>query len=94
MGKKSFRVSGNIVDVVGKRIFKGEVTVENGIIKKITEGPSGKEMFSDYGYGALHLSLVLGHSHLGRVRHKTKVPFHVGVGPVYGRVVDVGLHYT
>ena len=45
MGKKSFRVSGNIVDVVGKRIFKGEVTVENGIIKKITEGPSGSNQY-------------------------------------------------
>jgi len=45
MGKKSFRVSGNIVDVVGKRIFKGEVTVENGIIKKITEGASGSNQY-------------------------------------------------
>ncbi|MCX6287098.1 MAG: adenine deaminase [Bacteroidetes bacterium] len=37
MEKKGFSVSGNIVDVVGKRIFKGRILVENGIVKKITE---------------------------------------------------------
>ena len=34
---KAFTVSGNIVDVVNKKIFKGTITVENGIIKSIQE---------------------------------------------------------
>ena len=37
MGTTNFKVSGNIVDVVGKRIFKGNIQVENGIIIKVTE---------------------------------------------------------
>lgn len=45
MEKKSFSISGNIVDVVGKRIFKGTVLVENGIVKKITESSCLDEQF-------------------------------------------------
>ncbi|MEI6885814.1 MAG: adenine deaminase [Bacteroidota bacterium] len=45
MERKNFSVSGNIVDVVGKRIFKGTVIVENGIIRKITEGQCVEEYY-------------------------------------------------
>ena len=33
---KSFKLSGNIVNVINKRIFSGTVEVSNGKIKKIT----------------------------------------------------------
>ncbi|MCX6284393.1 MAG: adenine deaminase [Bacteroidetes bacterium] len=39
MKNQDFTVSGNIVDVVGKKIFKGSIQIENGIVKKITAGP-------------------------------------------------------
>lgn len=45
MGTTNFTISGNIVDVVGKRIFKGSIFVENGVIKKITEGPVPEEHY-------------------------------------------------
>ncbi len=45
MEKNSFTVSGNIVDVVGKRIFTGSILVENGIVKKIMEGPASSDHF-------------------------------------------------
>jgi len=45
MKKNSFTLSGNIVDVVGKRIFKGSVLIEQGIVKQITEGPADNENF-------------------------------------------------
>ncbi len=32
---KTFSISGNIIDVVQKRIYKGTVTIENGVISKI-----------------------------------------------------------
>ena len=38
MENRTFTISGNIVDVVGKRIFTGSIHVENGIVNKITEG--------------------------------------------------------
>ncbi len=37
MAESNFTVSGNIVDVVSKRIFKGEITVHNGLISSIEE---------------------------------------------------------
>ena len=39
MGKTSFEIQGNIVDVVAKRIFKGTVVVLDGKIKTIREEP-------------------------------------------------------
>jgi len=45
METTSFTVSGNIVDVIGKRIFKGSIQVECGIVKKITEGPCKPEHY-------------------------------------------------
>ena len=45
MENKSFTVSGNIIDVTGKRIFKGNVSVENGIIKEITESDCESEHY-------------------------------------------------
>ena len=37
MNQQNFSISGNIVDVVSKKIFKGTVTVENGKIKSLKE---------------------------------------------------------
>jgi adenine deaminase len=45
MNNKTFRISGNIVDVVGKRIFRGKVLVQNGIIRKITEDSSASNQY-------------------------------------------------
>ena len=45
MGTTNFKVSGNIVDVVGKRIFKGNIQVENGIIIKVTEAPCEEDHY-------------------------------------------------
>lgn len=33
--KMKFTISGNIVDIVGKKIFPGTIFVENGVIKEI-----------------------------------------------------------
>jgi adenine deaminase len=45
MENKTFTVSGNIVDVIGKRIFKGSILVANGIVKKIMEGSASSDHF-------------------------------------------------
>ncbi len=45
MEKRSFSISGNVVDVVGKRIFKGTVQVENGVIADISEGACDSEQY-------------------------------------------------
>jgi len=45
MTRNTFTVSGNIVDVVAKRIFKGSIQVENGLIKKISEGPADQDHY-------------------------------------------------
>ena len=45
MGTANFTVSGNIVDVAGKRIFRGSILVENGIIKKVSEGPAAGDHY-------------------------------------------------
>ncbi len=41
----TFTISGNIVDVIGKRIFTGSIFVENGVIKRITEGPVSEDHY-------------------------------------------------
>jgi adenine deaminase len=40
-----FEVSGNIVDVVGRRIYKGKVTVRHGVIAEITAGETPEEQY-------------------------------------------------
>jgi len=45
MEKKQIELKGNIVDVVGKRIFQGKVTVADGMIKAITEKETGSDLY-------------------------------------------------
>lgn len=45
MKENNFTVAGNIVDVVAKRMFQGQIDVENGRIKKITEGPCDETQY-------------------------------------------------
>jgi adenine deaminase len=40
-----FSISGNIVDVVNKRIFQGTITITNGVISKIVEAPVPETQF-------------------------------------------------
>lgn len=39
MEAKNFKLEGNIVDVVNRRVFKGRVEARNGVITSITEAP-------------------------------------------------------
>ncbi len=39
MEAKNFKLEGNIVDVVNRRVFKGRVEASNGVITSITEAP-------------------------------------------------------
>jgi adenine deaminase len=57
MEEKSFTVNGNIVDVVGKRIFKGSILVANGIIKKITENDTESEKYILPGFIDAHIHI-------------------------------------
>lgn len=45
MKKNSFTIAGNIVDVVGKRIYRGTIQVENGIIAKISEADCDSDQY-------------------------------------------------
>ena len=45
MSRSSFEIQGNIVDVVGKRIFQGTVVVRDGRINAIREEPVSSEEF-------------------------------------------------
>ena len=57
MEEKSFTVNGNIVDVVGKRIVKGSILVENGIIKNITENDTESEKYILPGFIDAHIHI-------------------------------------
>ena len=57
----------------------------------IFERPSRKKVLSHNGNGAFDFAFMLGHSHFCRVRNEAVVPLHIGIGPVDGGVVDVGL---
>ena len=57
MNSKSFSVSGNIVDVVNRKIFKGTVTVENGKIKSITEGNTNETQYIMPGFIDAHVHI-------------------------------------
>ena len=60
----------------------------------VFEGPSGKQVFAHGRHSALHFSFVPGHHHLRRVGDKTEEPLHIGIRPVHGGIVDVGLQDT
>ncbi len=45
MSRSSFEIQGNIVDVVGKRIFQGTVVIRDGRINAIREEPVSSEEF-------------------------------------------------
>ena len=57
MEQQTFTVSGNIVDVIGKRIFKGSIQVENGLIKKISEGPADQDHYILPGFIDAHIHI-------------------------------------
>lgn len=51
------KVSGNIVDIENKRIFKGEITVENGIITEIVQKDTAKDSFILPGFIDAHIHI-------------------------------------
>jgi len=55
MQKKNFTVEGNIVDIPGRRIFPGKVTVEDSIIKNIEENKNVYENFIMPGFIDAHV---------------------------------------
>ncbi|MBE0647347.1 MAG: adenine deaminase [Bacteroidales bacterium] len=57
MEKQNFELEGNIVDVVGKRIFQGKVTVADGRIVNITEGESGSDLYIMPGLVDAHIHI-------------------------------------
>ena len=54
---KQFSISGNIVDVVKERIFKGTVLVANGHIQSVTEEPVSEEQFILPGFVDAHIHI-------------------------------------
>ena len=50
-------VEGNIVDILNKRIYKGEVTIENGRIKEVRESNHNKENFILPGFVDAHIHI-------------------------------------
>ena len=55
--KSTFKVSGNIVDVVNNRIFKGTIAVSNGKITDIIEGESNSDVFIMPGFIDSHVHI-------------------------------------
>lgn len=55
MQKKNFTVEGNIVDIPGRRIFPGKVTVQDSIIKNIEENNNVYENFIMPGFIDAHV---------------------------------------
>ena len=49
------KVSGNIVDIENKLIFKGEITVVNGIITEIVQKDNANDSFILPGFIDLHV---------------------------------------
>jgi adenine deaminase len=49
------KIQGQIVDVVNKRIFSGEITVENGIISSITETETANKQYIIPGFVDAHV---------------------------------------
>lgn len=55
--KTTFNISGNIVDVVNNRIFKGTITVTNGIISNITETNVSSDVYIMPGFIDSHVHI-------------------------------------
>ena len=55
--ENNFKLSGNIVDVINKRIFSGTVEVSNGKIKKITEEKQENEQYILPGFIDSHVHI-------------------------------------
>ncbi len=55
--KTSFKISGNIVDVVNERIYKGQITVENGKIVQIDENISDSDQYIMPGFVDSHIHI-------------------------------------
>ncbi len=55
--KTSFTISGNIVDVVKERIFKGKITVEQGKIVRIDEGEVDSDQYIMPGFVDAHIHI-------------------------------------
>ena len=55
--KSTFKVSGNIVDVVNNRIFKGSIAVTNGVITDIVEGESNSDVYIMPGFIDSHVHI-------------------------------------
>lgn len=54
---KSFTISGNIVDVVNERIYKGTITVENSKIVSITENITESDQYIMPGFVDAHIHI-------------------------------------
>ncbi len=52
-----FEISGNIVDVVNNRIYKGMITVSNGIISEISEGKGNSDVYIMPGFIDSHVHI-------------------------------------
>ena len=55
--ENNFKLSGNIVDVINKRIFSGTIEVSNGKIKKITEEKQENEQYILPGFIDSHVHI-------------------------------------
>ncbi|MBL7127833.1 MAG: adenine deaminase [Ignavibacteria bacterium] len=55
--KNDFKLSGNIVDVINKRIYPGSIEVSDGIIKKITEELTENEQYILPGFIDSHVHI-------------------------------------
>ncbi len=53
----SFTIAGHVVDIFSKRIFPGDVTVENGIITAITETPTAPMRYIMPGFVDAHVHI-------------------------------------
>lgn len=57
MANDIFTESGSIVDIIGKRIFKGQVIIENGVIKDIIEKEVTENQFIIPGFIDAHIHI-------------------------------------
>lgn len=55
--KSSFTIEGNIVDVIKKRIFQGEVEVENNTVKNVIEKPTTNPQYIMPGFVDAHVHI-------------------------------------
>ncbi|MBS4013253.1 MAG: adenine deaminase [Bacteroidetes bacterium] len=89
-------ISGNIVDVVSKKIFKGEITVKNGKIESVKESDTSSENFIIPGFIDSHLHvessmlipsefarIAVTHGTIGAVSDPHEIANVLGVDGVY-----------